>query len=262
MWCKGKYLRRNFNSSKLVRLLGDATVGDVEPSRQDIAERLSAWVGVFDSVTLHAAHQSIRTVESASRGTLPSPRTLAMEEQVHRVRSVLVKSITTHEVELAGDKRSRHTVMPIKPTPEELADFAPLRQRYLDQQRNMDLMIPPLRANLREALAGASPQLRQLAVLDAVWEQMLEPRERQLLPTLPGFLERRFQQLRKDHAQDDPATWRQAGGWLAVFDQTLQETLLAELDTRLQPVMGLLEALNSGADHTSRDSHQEIENYQ
>lgn len=255
-------MRRNFNSSKLVRLLGDAAPGDVEASRQDIAERLSAWVGVFDSVTLHTAHQSIRTVDSASQAAVPSKGALAAEEQVHRVRAMLVKSITRTEVEVTGDKRSRHAAMVVEPTPEELADFAPLRQRYLDQQRNMDLMLGPLRANLREALSSASPPLRQLAVLDAVWEQMLEPHERKLLPTLPGFLERRFQQLRKEHAQDDPATWRQPGGWLDAFGRMLQEVLLAELDARLQPVMGLVEALNSGADHARRHSHNEIEKYQ
>ncbi|WP_157900308.1 DUF3348 domain-containing protein [Rhodoferax koreensis] len=251
-------MRRNFNSSKLVRLLGDASAVDADTSRQDIAERLSAWVGVFDSVTLHAAHQSIRAVVSADRAEPPSARALALQEQVHRVRSVLEKAITTNEVEAGGDRRSRHAAGPVEPTPEEQADFAPQRQRYLDQQRNMDLMIGPLRANLREALAAASPRLRQLAALDAVWEQMLEPHERRLLPTMPGFLERRFQQLRNDHAQDDPAAWRRPGGWLDVFDRTLQEVLLAELDARLQPVMGLMEAWNSGA---SRHSNKEVEKH-
>ena len=39
-------------------------------------------------------------------------------------------------------------------------------------------MIGPLRAHVRETLSDSSPGLRQLASLDAVWEQMLEARER------------------------------------------------------------------------------------
>ena len=42
-----------------------------------------------------------------------------------------------------------------------------------------------------------------------------------------------------------PSDWLQAGGWLAEFYKDVQELLLAELDVRLQPVLGLLEALNS-----------------
>jgi hypothetical protein len=37
----------------------------------------------------------------------------------------------------------------------------------------------------------------------------------------------------------------QPGGWLAAFGQELQEALLAELDARLQPVTGLIEAIRN-----------------
>ena len=41
---------------------------------------------------------------------------------------------------------------------------------------------------------------------------------------------------------DDPARWKQPGGWLHAFERDLQALLQAEIDVRLQPVMGLLEA--------------------
>ncbi|MDB5895961.1 MAG: hypothetical protein JWQ88_3492, partial [Rhodoferax sp.] len=65
-------LRRNFNSSTLVRLLDEWSGSESERPRQDLAERLSAWVGVFDAVTLHATHQSIGAAGSV-RASAPSP---------------------------------------------------------------------------------------------------------------------------------------------------------------------------------------------
>jgi hypothetical protein len=44
---------------------------------------------------------------------------------------------------------------------------------------------------------------------------------------------------------DDPARWRQPGGWLHRFDKELEAALLAELEVRLQPVTGLMEALRN-----------------
>ena len=42
----------------------------------------------------------------------------------------------------------------------------------------------------------------------------------------------------------DPDAWVAPGGWLHQFRQEMQTLLLAELETRLEPVQGLLDALN------------------
>jgi len=243
-------LRRNFSSSRLVRLLGDTASGELEAPGQDFAERLSQWVGVFDAVKLHAAHQSMPALAEEKMSPALAARALAVEAQFHQVRGVLVKAITANEADAAIGKRARNprseADVALEPVPETEADFAPYRQRYLDQQRNMELMIGPLRAHVRETLSDSSPGLRQLASLDAVWEQMLEAREQRLLLTLPVLLKGRFERLRKAHqSQQEPALWRQPGGWLDGFGKELQEILLAELDVRLEPVKGLMEAFSN-----------------
>ena len=48
------------------------------------------------------------------------------------------------------------------------------------------------------------------------------------------FLKARFAHLRQSHP----------GGWQPLFEHELQQTLLAELDLRLQPVAGMVEALS------------------
>ena len=117
----------------------------------------------------------------------------------------------------------------------------------------MEAALVQLRAQVREALKGGSPALRQLAGLDGVLEKALAERERNLFLNVPLLLEKRFEQLRDAHASapeassqaDGVARWMQPGGWLAVFCKDLQSVLLAELDLRLQPVLGLVEAFGN-----------------
>ena len=51
-------MHKDFSRSSLVRLLSDWLPMEAPASRQDFAERLSQWVDVSGSITLHAAHQS------------------------------------------------------------------------------------------------------------------------------------------------------------------------------------------------------------
>jgi Protein of unknown function (DUF3348) len=226
---------------------------DVEVSRQDFAERLGLWLDVFDGITLYAAHQSIKTVDEGKPTDALLARTFALEEEFHKVRTALMQAITASSASPAREKRVRNPV----PQPEAAtatdAGYAPYRQRYLDQQRHMALRIDALRVHVRQAIAKVSPQLGQLASFDAVMEQMLGGREKKLLSTVPVLLERRFGHLRKTHQlgltaaqqQDDPALRGQPGGWLDLFGKELQEVLLAELEVRMQPVVGLIEAFSN-----------------
>ena len=99
----------------------------------------------------------------------------------------------------------------------------------------MEQMIAPLRDHVRQTLCRISPKLRKLAALDAVLEQLLAPRAQLLLPEAASLMERRFEQL----AQRDDA------GWLETFGKDWRLALLAELDLRLEPITGLIEALNN-----------------
>jgi hypothetical protein len=96
----------------------------------------------------------------------------------------------------------------------------------------------PLRRRLRSSLADRSAALAKLAELDIVMEQVVGAQERALLATVASRLEPRFDALRGAPA-DAPV---QPGPWLEQFRQEMRALLLAELDLRLQPVEGLLEA--------------------
>ena len=212
------YLRSNFSSSRLVRLLNAWSPLDTGASRQDFAERLGQWVGVSDAITLHATHQSL-TSRARVRPALARPAgTSALEEEFQRVRTALVQAISANPVGgPVGEK------------------FAPHRKRYVDLQRHMEMRIAALRASARQALSTAAPELAPLAALDGVLDQMLVDREQRLMSAVPVLLERRFEHLRRSQ----PTTWPNQ------LHEEMQQLLLAELDDRLQPVAGLVEAFSN-----------------
>jgi hypothetical protein len=135
---------------------------------------------------------------------------------------------------------------------EEARAYAPYRRYHQAIQRDLETKVGALRARVRDAVAQVSPTLRQLAALDGAFDTILCEREARLLATVPSLLEKRFQQLLQAHQQaladrqqaDSVELWMKPGAWLARFCAELQSVLLAELDLRLQPSMGLLDALH------------------
>lgn len=127
-----------------------------------------------------------------------------------------------------------------EPAPEgvPLADLlAPFRLHHSQQQRSMAARIATLRERLRPHLAETSGALARLAQLDAMFEHATAAQERSRLAGLPALLTKRAE---SHHAA-------QPRGWRAPFWADLQRLLHAELDLRLQPVLGLIEALHADA---------------
>jgi hypothetical protein len=214
-------LRSTFGSSRLVRLIGEGVPVDDEAGPMDFAERLSLWVSAFDAIGLQASLQSIRGLGAADGATpARTARTPDLADDFQRVRSVLAKAI-------ALDPRSGADA--------DAADagYAPYQRRHLELQRQMEQMIGALRSHVRQAVSRGSPRLRELAALDATLEPLLAPREQALLPKAAALLKLRFEQLRPS---EDGA---------AAFARHWQDALLAELDLRLEPVAGLIDALGN-----------------
>lgn len=260
-------MRGQFNpsvqSSALVRQLGERLGLDAAaPAGQDFAERLGGWLSVGDAITLRTALQSAPLTRTLKAATEAAVAPGALAEELQRVRATLVKSITT--VESAPPQRNRadhsaHGATPTVALPiDPAAEYALLHQRHGEQQRRMELSVDALRVRARALLSQASPELARLAALDAVMDKMLGGREQQALSTVPAFLKKRFEQLRREFEADRAA---QAGslfadtpkpvqtpGWLVQLAAEFQQALLAELDLRLLPIAGMAEALQ-GSGH-------------
>jgi hypothetical protein len=119
--------------------------------------------------------------------------------------------------------------------------------------------VQTLRSQVRGQLNKGAPRLQQLATLDAAFENILCEREALVLAKVTKLHEKRFTQALKKHIQQlsTPQAEATAGAaeapsatavsplpWLLPLRQAMRTALLAELDTRLQPVLGLVEAFN------------------
>ena len=244
-----------FHDSSLIRILADLCLVEAAESKPVFAERLGQWLDLSDAITLHATHNARAVGSSAAQSGVQSVAGVAVEEEFIRVRTALVESITKS---CSANMDEAHIRLPT-PKPgvgiEVAAVYEPYRRFYIAHQGAMELRVRPLRTRARQALSRASTALEQLAALDEALDRILCVRERQLLSTVPLLLEKRFEQLLKAHPQppvgtrqaDAPALRRQPGEGLADFCKELQEVLLAELDLRLQPTLGLIEALRNEA---------------
>lgn len=231
--------RTALNHSSLVRSLNGLAVSEVSESKQSFAERLGQWLGFNEALSLYSALNpgGSNVSTPGSRDVEPS----AIRAEFRRVRDTLVDALSAAPPAPGkGDAG---------PTP----DFALYHRHYLARQRQMSTDIGLLRAGVRTALARRSPALKRLAALDAVMDQALAARERNLLATVPVFLQKRFEHLHTAHenAQADVAEMAEGDvpapgwqpGWLATYCGEMQAVLLAELELRLQPVAGLIAAL-------------------
>ena len=242
--------RTPFHSSQLIRILADLALLDAVEPGGAFAEKLGLWVAFRDAITLSAALTASPPV-TPSGARLVSPA--AVRAEFDRVRATLVSAMT--KTSSPGVGRTR-TELPAPSFDEPLdvaTGYESYRRYYLAHQRDMEANIRPLRAKVRGVLLKASPALQQLATLDAALDGILAERESKLLATIPSLLVQRFGQLLKARQQglaetpqaDHPDFGIGADGWLTRFRHEFQTVLLAELDVRLQPTLGLVEAFNN-----------------
>jgi hypothetical protein len=233
--------RPPLTGSAFIRAL--AALNDVHaPASPDaFAQRLAQWLAWTDAFSLSAALS-----DASARPDVPAlagrAAVSADEREFARVRAALVKVIADAPAGGAEPRRLGRPQAGVAAPAEVPVDFASYRQRYAKCQLAMETQIVPLRRRLRSTLAERSSALAKLAELDTVMEQVVGARERALLATVAGRLEPRFDRWRG--AQDDPTSDAptRPGPWLDRFRQEMRDLLLAELDLRLQPVEGLLEA--------------------
>ena len=236
--------RTPLTGSAFIRAL--AALDDVPASEAPdaFAQRLAQW---FDWT--HAFSLSAALSDASVRSDVPAfggiGAVSADEREFARVRCALAKAIAEAPDGAAEPRRvNRPLAGAVAPTATPV-DFATYRQRYTKCQLAMETQIVPLRRRLRGTLADRSPALAKLAELDSVMEQVVGAQERALLSCVAGRLEPRFDHLRgtpDDTSSDAVSRVPRSEPWLERFRGEMRSLLLAELDLRLQPVEGLLEA--------------------
>jgi hypothetical protein len=221
-----------------MRALADLDTVDATGSGSAFAEKLSHWVSFTDAIALSAVHQSATANAPIAPGksTLTnSPVPEELNQALAKVRASVLESITDNSAATGSRAHSRlpepQTELPAVPA----SAYEPYRRYYAAHQRTMETCLGPLRATVRTVLTRTSAGLKQLADLDAALDAILSERESKLLAKIPSLMQRRYMHLR-------PLEFPQNKAWQVRFGKELQSVLMAELDLRLQPTVGLIEA--------------------
>jgi hypothetical protein len=253
----------SLNNSRLVRLLSDLNVSGIKTSYANFAEKFGQMFHFSSAVTLSRALEN-----DSGIGFKPA------EIQGSEVRDVffsgqaeLVRFIAAGFV-----PSSRHSDDPL-PAPASLhayyemtgvfsakqkgkakkqeTAYEPYRKFYTNRQSGIDIKVQHLRSEIRELISGFSPALAQLARIDKALFTSLSDASSETFAVIPKFLEKHFIHLFHAHRPGLPENpgvkdleqWMKPGGWIFVFCSAMQELLLAELEVRLQPVVGMIESL-------------------
>lgn len=233
-------------SSRLIHCLSELGVTGVELSDTNLADKLGRLVDLSDSVMLAEALRSLPKATSAE-DLEASGR---VRDQFLDARTAMVKSIASSFALDTGLAQFKLPKLKDIVT-EEGVSFQAYQKFYAVQQSEMDFRITKLRVRTREGVSAHSRKLAQLAALDNALGDTLAAHSRQLLGAIPRLLSGRLDSLYQQHQRSQPEQqvdearlWAQPGGWLNQFHREMQGVLLAELELRLQPIMGLIEALD------------------
>lgn len=254
--------RAHINSSSLVRFLTENAMIDAVQVGEGVGQRLGDWLHFRQAIALHGVLHPEQPPEPIpahqQRAALIPPQALAA--YVEKIRAQLAESVTQGAPAGSGLARIDMPAAVLDDPIEPKTAFEPYRRFHSAHQRQMESTLRNLRAQLRLQLSKRGSSGQQLAALDAAFENILAERESALLAKISKLLEKRFAQALKAHmlavakadadAADTEATTRKPprvdpSSWLMPMRQNLRQALLAELDTRLQPALGLLEAITS-----------------
>jgi hypothetical protein len=253
--------------SRLVQLLSDLTASEAKVSHRYFSDKLGQLVDLSDSVALADKLRRLGKAPfvTAAGETRPAPQQLRMDFIASR--NAMVESIIKKFTASPGSMPFR-LPQPKAELLESSSAAEPYLKAYLSLQGELEAQVQKLRVKLRHELTQLSPTLAQLAELDAALGDTLALQTRKQLMHIPRLLGSRFQILRQqvkettaepgeetqEHRektqQHDIDSWMQTDGWLNQFLSEMQSVILAELELRLQPVMGLLEALDEEGRHT------------
>lgn len=241
--------RTHLHSSPLLRFLSEKGLVDAAVVPGDVGQRLGDWLGFRHAIALQGFIGSVDDPHSTPARATARVDANVLRQRFAQVRATLEQSIAQGTAPAPGLPRIPTPQTELEQPIDPKTAFDPFRRYCVGHQRQMDHIIRSLRAQLRGMLDKGTTPHKQLATLDAIFENVLLEREARLLAHIPAAFEKRFAKALKLHMKqllaaaqaDEPAPC--SAPWLAPLYEDMRAALLAELDLRLQPVLGLIEAL-------------------
>lgn len=238
--------------SRLIRFLSDLGVSEAKISHKHFAEQLGQLIDLSDSFALSDSLRSLKRLPFTDKTDAEqrSEYAEAIKSDFLQQRTLMVEAIVKSFTPNIG---ALALLLPNADAEDNINSGKSMdayQRFYAMQQSEMEHRIIKLRGEVREAVSGFSPELNQLAALDTALGDTITVPSRRLFTVIPKLLRQRFNFLHEDHQKtsgnngdEDSQLWLETGGWLDNFYNEMQGLLLAELEVRLQPVLGLIEAL-------------------
>ncbi|MEP3588061.1 MAG: DUF3348 family protein [Marinobacter sp.] len=216
------------SGSAHARLLQLLATGDA-PRKPDnppcFAERLSRLFGLGDTMTLDAA----TAFRSRQRGMDQGPVFEQLTKELSNTRRALRRKVSRYGEEVE---------------PGESLSAEPYLNAWLVLQRKVAASSRQLRDKVRKEMKEHNQNLARLAELDSVFDHTMASFTGQCFSHISKVLEQRFHSLQTP-SDSSPDTGIAPDDWLHRYCEEAQNLLLAELDVRLEPVLGLLEACHN-----------------
>ncbi|MBA6412158.1 DUF3348 family protein [Parahaliea sp. F7430] len=213
---------------RLVSLLAEHTAAQGGVSHSQFARRLGDLIDLSNSVALSETlsllgKQEFIAVDDHSAGG---------REDFLRVRAAMISAVLRSLFPGSGATRIRWP----KVTDGEAPQAQAYRKFYAAHQGEMEARVRGLQERVRDTASGLSPELLKLASLDAAVGDSLLAHSRRLFASIPALVADRFEALESPAALD------------TTFRSEVQALLLAEIEARLLPVQGLIEAMDELTD--------------
>jgi len=242
--------RSVLTTTRLVSTLQAMGVPGAAPSQRDVVNRFGRMIDLGYSVTLS---DCLRQIERAS--TAPAADSASSADTTHPSEVLLEARRAAIEYVLVSFSTDNKIAMPFRfpapsagmlDDPEKAA--TPYQRFYVLHQSEMDFRFLRLRKAIRESLMGQGYASDHLLMLDDTLNDTLAKHARKALSAVPKLIVHRFVELAKQAAtgasndSSELAAWSAPDGWLGRFRAEIEGLLLAEIDLRLHPLLGLIEA--------------------
>jgi hypothetical protein len=211
---------------------------------RDVGGRLGDWLSVRHAIQLHQLLDQTHFEHGTSTVQTGNPMRAELDQMLGDLRAAILQDRFAKGLW----RNPMPAAMILHPLVwDEL--WEPYRRYLSDHQKQMGLWLGRWRRKARSALVAAGGELQMLARMDAVCDDALHEKETRLLSTLSLRMGQHLARLVAKHLPTDGADTGQRSAsspvWLRDFETDLRAGLLAELELRIQPLLGLVEALES-----------------
>ncbi|MEP0203122.1 MAG: DUF3348 family protein [Halioglobus sp.] len=228
-----------YSSSRLVGLLAELSQQSSTAPRSDIAQGLGSMIDLSESIVISDTLAGLGKMSAAPVSTVgvePMERLqLGHAAMVKSVMGSVARDSTSAKITLGmflDDQQQDEA----RSQMEGPVDFQPYLKLYAALQRDLEFKARKIQADIRSVLAARSADGARLAALDAALADPVAKHSRAMFAKIPVLLANRFNAIASQ--KDTPALDVQEQ-----LSKLLQTILLAEIEARLMPAVGLIEAL-------------------